>query len=261
MGDYRQAMSGNCLRLQELDLSHLQHLLGAGVWHEDIVAPRNSASFPRSFLLPWMLLASLMIHVLLFLAVNPVEKKLVSDQQHTLQIELKRIIQQPKTELVELEKPLIEKSEKPHSENKDTPEITAKNEQIDPVEKPKVKKLIIPLTSEELKSWQDQPEPMHEFNDRGLESREQTAYGDVFDPRLRARLQAAQGTGNARKPVERVQANIHGMKVFKLSDRHCLMTVPGFRQENANDWYHTSCKDKTESEQMMDRVNESIRSK
>src|SRR5688572_18076294 len=95
-------MSGNCLHLQEPDLSHLRHLLGTGVWHEDIIVQRNSTSFSRSFLLPWMLFASLVIHVLLlFLAVNPVEEKLVSGQQHTLQIKLKPIIQQSKTELVE----------------------------------------------------------------------------------------------------------------------------------------------------------------
>ena len=228
---------------------------------QSIVAQQKSASFPRPFLLPWMLFASLVIHILLLLLdVDPVEKEFVSDDQHTLRIELKPKVQQLKAELVEsIEKPPVENAEKPLSENKNTPEIAVKNAKIDPVETPKVTNLVLPITPEELKSWQDQPESPHEPVDKGLESREQTAYGDVFDPRLRAKLQAAQGWGNAKIPGERVRVTSQGMKFFKISDRHCLMTVPGFRQENATDWYHTLCKDKTGSEQMMDRVNESLR--
>ena len=253
-------MSGNCLHLQEPDLSHLQHLDSAGVWHEDIVAQPNSALFPRSFLLPWMLLASLVIHIfLLFLDVNPVEKP---GQQHTFQIELKPIVQQPTVELVEpMEKPRTEKSETPLSDDKHNPEIVEENEKIDPVEKPEATTLILPLTPEELRSWQDRPESLYEPADKELEVGEQTAYGDVFDPRLRARLRAEQAPRRGGRPAERVRETAQGMKFFKISDRHCLMTVPGFRRENATDWYHTPCKDKTGSEQMMDRVNESLRHK
>jgi len=85
-------------------------------------------------------------------------------------------------------------------------------------------------------------------------------FNDVFDPRLRARLQ----NNFANKTTEQVSGltdltDVHGNTIVELDNGSCLRSVPTAMGQPTN-WYMTTCSGTTsESEQMMERINNEVR--
>lgn len=87
-------------------------------------------------------------------------------------------------------------------------------------------------------------------------------FNDVFDPRLRARLQANPVQHQTTKPsLGDETMNIHGTTFVDLGGGRCLMGTPAAFAQETN-WYMTRCPGyKDEGEQMMERVNQEMRNK
>jgi hypothetical protein len=260
-------MPGTRLFLSEPDLSHLQAVDGYSFLVADTFFEQNNPSvFPvKSYLLPLAFLISLAIHsgfLFIQLSNNP---PIVASPNIRMHIELTPTIQQQpiaapvKTpqqvpaetpEQVPIEKPVLDKPAQ-------TEKVITKVKE--PV--PASPTVVLSLTREELNaitgSVQDETEP----TDAHLTEVSSAPFGSIFDPRLRARLQAQASAGQGKDIGSPVVQWANGSMQVELGDRHCLMTLPEFRHEDATNWYHTNCKNKTESERMMDRINESMRAR
>lgn len=85
-------------------------------------------------------------------------------------------------------------------------------------------------------------------------------FNDVFDPRLRARLQ----NNSAQKVSQRVSdytdsTDLHGNTIVESDSGLCLKSVPTATGQPIN-WYMTTCAGrKSESEQMMERINNEVK--
>ena len=261
-------MSGTRLFLSEPDLSHLQAVDENRFSVADTFFAQNNPSvFPvKSYFLPLAFLMSLTIHGgFLFIKFSTNPAKVVEPSNTRIHIELTPSIQlQPiaapvetpqqvpaeTPEQVPIEKPVLDKPAQ-------TEKVITKV--IEPA--PASPTVVLSLTREELNaitgSIQDETEP----TDAHLTEVSSAPFGSIFDPRLRARLQAQASAGQGKDIGSPVVQWANGSMQVEVGDRHCLMTLPEFRHEDATNWYHTNCKNKTESERMMDRVNESMRAR
>lgn len=98
-----------------------------------------------------------------------------------------------------------------------------------------------------------------------------TTHSDVvFDPRLRARLQSRLHSRlqQQRVPINTTQSelkvvkNIYGETQVELGNGTCLLSKDDLSASGAKNWYMTLCVgSKTEGEQMLERVNNSIKSR
>lgn len=87
---------------------------------------------------------------------------------------------------------------------------------------------------------------------------------NVFHPGLRGRL-----TAKANKPqLARAEDSVlqtltdpAGATVVKLADGSCLRSPPESKIGGPKNWYMTPCDGKTEGEQMVDRINQSVNGK
>jgi hypothetical protein len=81
-------------------------------------------------------------------------------------------------------------------------------------------------------------------------------FNDVFDPRLRARLQNNPVRGTSEQASGPTGfTNIHGNTLVELDNGLCMSATPAVPGQPTN-WYLTACGGKkNESEQMMERVN------
>jgi hypothetical protein len=86
-------------------------------------------------------------------------------------------------------------------------------------------------------------------------------FNNVFDPRLRARLQnnpVRRASQQASGPT--TVANIHGNIIVEQEGGGCMMAVSAAVTQPTN-WYLTTCAGKSESEQMMERINNEVKSR
>lgn len=258
-------MPGTRLFLSEPDLSHLQAVDEFRFSVADTFFEQNNQSISpvKSYLLPLAFLVSLAIHGgFLFIQLST-KTPIVESPNIRIHIELAPAIQQQPIadsietpEQVPIEKPVLDK---PAQTEKVITKVIAAKKVIEPV--PASPTVVLSLTPEELNtitgSVQDEAEP----TDAHLTEVSSEPFGSIFDPRLRARLQAQASAGRGKDIGSPVVQWANGSMQVELGDRHCLMTLPEFRHEDATNWYHTNCKNKTESERMMDRVNESMRAR
>lgn len=225
----------------------------------------SSKSKPSLRGLYWALLVSLIIHVLFFqwqpLAYKPEPKPALSKPLHlTLNYTSppKPILRQPvaSTEFVEeVAEPLVEQ---PISVEEPAP--------AEPVIKPDVPPE--PLDDAALRTailhqnrYRDAYMPTTESNTEfstGVVGSEQTSnhFNNVFDPRLRARLQNNPVRGTSQQASGPTGfTNIHGNTLVELDNSLCMSATPAVSGQPTN-WYLTACGGKrNESEQMMERVN------
>lgn len=86
------------------------------------------------------------------------------------------------------------------------------------------------------------------------------AFGNVFDPRLRQRLQhnhTHRSTARLDGPVEARDA--YGDRRVALGNERCMMARQSMRSGETTDWYLTSCAGLDEGEKMLRRVEQSWR--
>jgi hypothetical protein len=276
-------MPGTCLFISEPDLSHFQAVDGYHFSVADTFLEQNNQSISpvKSYLLPLAFLVSLAIHGgFLFIQLST-KPPILESPNIRIHIELAPTIKQsPIADSIEtFQKVPVETPEQVPVE---TPEqVPIETPEQVPIEKPVLEKpaqtekfitkviesvpasptVVLSLTPEELNaitgSVHDETEP----TDAHLTEVSSEPFGSVFDPRLRARLQAQVPASQGKDVGTPVVQWANGSMQVELGDRHCLMTLPEFRHEDATNWYHTTCKNKTESERMMDRVNESMRAR
>lgn len=86
---------------------------------------------------------------------------------------------------------------------------------------------------------------------------------NVFDTRLRERLNAARNQRTGRVFTSNDTTTIHGETVVMLDEERCLSSNGDHDNvTRASDWYFTRCTSgKTEGELMMERVNQRIRAR
>lgn len=89
-----------------------------------------------------------------------------------------------------------------------------------------------------------------------------TQFGNVFDPRLRARLQNTPSAIVKRQATGPVAfTGVHGDTVVELDSGLCMEASSAAIGQPTN-WYMTACAGKlSESEQMMERINKEVRSR
>jgi hypothetical protein len=102
-------------------------------------------------------------------------------------------------------------------------------------------------------------QPINGTADMKMDSLRRENFGDVFDPRLRARLQnnrTAIRTEQSSRGV--TMTNIYGETLVDVGDGSCLMGREARAGEPTN-WYMTKCSNyKDEGETMMERVNRAV---
>lgn len=85
-------------------------------------------------------------------------------------------------------------------------------------------------------------------------------FNDVFDPRLRARLQNNSVYKASESAFDDTNfTDLHGNTIVELDSGSCMRATQSVAGQPTN-WYMTACAgEKTESEQMMDRINDEVR--
>lgn len=86
------------------------------------------------------------------------------------------------------------------------------------------------------------------------------AFGNVFDPRLRQRLQhnhTHRSTARSDGPVE--TRNAYGDRRVALDNERCMRARQSMRSGETTDWYLTSCGGLDEGEKMLRRVEQNWR--
>lgn len=123
---------------------------------------------------------------------------------------------------------------------------------IEPFE---TKTQIEPLSAKELR------EIIQSHNSESPRAATGTA-ANVFHPGLRKRLQEEEQkpTPQRGKGGPRTYTDVHGQTIVDLGGGNCLRASAPKIGEPTN-WYMTSCAGKSESEQMMDRVNQAVNGK
>jgi hypothetical protein len=85
---------------------------------------------------------------------------------------------------------------------------------------------------------------------------------NVFNPALRKRLQEEELKPNLQRvdAGPKIFTDIHGQSIVDLGGGNCLRSSASKPGEPTN-WYMTSCAGKSDSEQIMERVNQAMNSK
>lgn len=255
-------MTGIYFQSPEPDLSHFHSLGNLGIW-TDSIAESKVGTAPNSFMLLWALGVSLLIHsVLFFVNITPSKTLGISVPSQTLRIELRSVQSVPVLPSETIEPVLVESVPLLPAL---LPEPGKANEKLDNtkkkmlLEKADKKSLYIPITPDELRSLQDKPVYALEPTDADLKEVSTKPFGSVFDPRLRKKLQDQYAEKQAKASGLSTYEMANGATVEKLKDGHCLTTLSQGKKEKETNWYHTGCSEKSESERMMDRVNQSLR--
>jgi hypothetical protein len=86
---------------------------------------------------------------------------------------------------------------------------------------------------------------------------------NVFHPGLRERLRAEERKPGLQRVGSMVNTHIDpsGATIAKVDEGDCLRTSVNSRAGEAQNWYMTSCGGKSESEKIMERVNQDINGK
>lgn len=271
-------MAGIYFQSSEPDLSHFQYLTNIDLVDVGRALGDVAKYNPRKAhlsVLSWALLISLLVHsALLFVNFISSKNQRISNSPQAIHIQLQRkqvIAVQAESVESKLIKPNLVESEsvgrvsvEPEissvTEIVQTDSAKANNPKNIPTENVAAQKIFIPVTPEELSSLQGEPAWPVEPSDADLKEVSKEPFGSVFDPRLRKKLQAQQVASRAKEMGLSSYELSNGSSVVKLSDKHCLSTLPQGRREDATNWYHTKCQEKSESERMMDNVNKALNS-
>lgn len=249
-------MLADSIDAREVDFSHLQFL------HSRSPIIESIRSRPTLRYLFAAMAVSIFCHVLLLLLnwnvqVLPVAKpsatRLVIQLQKATPPQVNPVAETP----VENQPVAVA----PTEPTVDVPQVSEKELPVNPsstaVEKPLSTKVIQPLTSEELRSVierddQASQSPFH-APDSGIAA-------NVFNPALRKRLQEEESKPELQRADAgpKTYTDPSGATIVDLGGGKCLRSsVP--KPGAAQNWYMTSCGGKSESEQMMERVNQEVR--
>lgn len=251
-------MLADLSEIREADFSHLRI---ADIKFEDRL-PLTSSS---RYLIAGLVL-SLLLHCLLLLwqkspSLTPVTKKI----SLPLHIALNRVpvIQQSVAENPSGLKPSAEtktiQSETIFPKEKTVPSEAA------PVQKvPEVHKLVEPQPRIITNLTRDEMIELHTKRKAPAAPRATGNISDnVFHPALRERLMVEERKPHSQRAGSIVKTHIDpsGSTIAKVGEGDCLRTSLNDRAGEAQNWYMTSCGGKSESEKMMERVNQNLNGK
>ncbi len=108
------------------------------------------------------------------------------------------------------------------------------------------------------KQQKDTVEPM--VREQNNFEQNSTHFNDVFDPRLRARLQDNSAYRASQSASDNTNVtDLHGNTIVELDSGSCMRSTQSAVGQPTN-WYITTCSGaKNESEQMIDRINDEVR--
>lgn len=249
--------------LKEVDYSFLQTQVGDKVLPEQAVTKRQ---FSNVLLVAFVI--SIAVHALLLIIQLRHPRLEAPLQQSTrLFVELKQIVAPP-IELKAEPKALTEDSSVSTADEKNLvtsdeseaiqPVLSTRPE-TEPLREAKVR-VIQPLTNDDLR----------DIVQSSIAERDQSPAppGDiaanVFHPELRKRLQEEASKPKLKRVEDKDGLESHidpsGATIVDLGGGRCLRS-PLTKEGEAKNWFMVSCGGKTESEQMMDRVNQEVKAR
>ena len=248
---------------KEVDYSFLQAQLGDKSLPELVIAKRQIS---RVLLIAFGV--SIAVHaLLLIIQLRHPRPQAPLEQQARFSIELKQIIHSPPAS-VPAPEPLTEESAeaavdevpvaKPDSPQTAQPVLSAspKPESL----KEKSVRLIQPLTREELREL---VQSSATERDKGPAPSGDIA-ANVFHPELRKRLQEEAAKPNLKRVEDDDELETHmdpsGATIVDLGGGKCLRS-PATKDGEPKNWFMVACGGKSESEQMMDRVNQEVKAR
>lgn len=253
--------------VKEVDYSFLQKQVGDKVLPELAVTKRQ---FSNVLLVAFVI--SIAVHaLLLIIQLRHSHFEAPLQQSTRLLVELKQIVTPPSELIAEpnasVEKSSAPKLDKEHLVVSDLPEsispvlpAPSKAEALSKMSKETAVRVIQPLTSDDLRDIVQSSAA--ERNQSPAPPGDIAA--NVFHPELRKRLQEEASKPKLKRVEDKDGLESHidpsGATIVDLGGGRCLRSPPSKDGEEKN-WFMVSCGGKTESEQMMDHVNQEVKAR
>lgn len=246
-------MSADFPRAWDVDLSHLQRCSSISIFPVEVIATKSSHRF-----LLIAFLGSVFLHSLLLATNWQIAPELDKPRDRHLSIRLNPAPLAP-LDVAPLDvtplAPEVNPSPEPVLDNPmpDLPQPAP----IEPVQREVQQvqpRIIQSLTSEELRELRNIPS-VEPAPTRGIAA-------NVFNPKLRQRLQEEERKPDLQRADvgPKTYTDPSGATIVDLGGGKCLRASAPKPGEEQN-WYMTACGGKSESDQMIDRINQSVNGK